>query len=67
MSAMKSPLIETIPNPEPVRLRLTEIYREAAILRRLLRLAEQKNKASSNDAEVAPEPPTNGVPIDDDE
>ena len=38
----KQPLSLNLPTPEAIRSRLTAIYREAAMLRRLLRVAEQR-------------------------
>jgi hypothetical protein len=41
-SPKPSALIDTIPDPEAIRQRLSEITREAALLRTLLRASERK-------------------------
>lgn len=42
-----SPLLETIPDPEAIRARLSQLVREQHVLRSLLRVAERKAKATA--------------------
>lgn len=50
---ISQPLSVSIPTPDEIRCRLTAIYREAAMLRRLLRVAEQQASLDSAQPTVA--------------
>ena len=39
-------LVETLPTPHVIRTRLSDITREAAVLRRLLRIVDRAEKAN---------------------
>jgi hypothetical protein len=45
MATTNHKLIESIPGAEAIRERLAANYQEAAVLRRMLRLAEQRENA----------------------
>lgn len=47
MDPKNSAILETIPSPDAIRSRLTQLANERALLKSLLRLSQQKEQAAS--------------------